>query len=189
MPVKEWPRIKTDLAQVMGEIENANPDRKLVLLSGLAEGADRLAAFVALGCGWALNAILAFHRTRFEQDFPEPASLGELRALLAAASEVAEPGKAAHVGKPTEDGYDAVGRRLLDRSDVLIAIWDGQGSQGRGGTVEVIEAARAKGTPVTWIHACKPQPPQVLPPCSRSTSGRSRQGLASQYISRRKGDA
>ena len=158
----------------MGEIEAANPARKLVLLSGLAEGADRLAAFVALGRGWALNAVLAFHRTRFEEDFPDPASVGEFRALLAAAADVAEPGRSAHVGKPGEDGYDAVARRLLDRSDVLIAIWDGQGSQGRGGTVEVIEAARENGTAVTWIHARKPQPPQMLPPHGRSARGRIR---------------
>lgn len=164
LPETAWGRIRADLAQVMAEIEAENPGRRPVLLSGLAEGADRLAAFVALGRGWWLHAILAFHRTRFEQDFPLHAAVGEFRALLAAATELTEPGRKAHIGKPPEDGYAAAGRRLLARSDVLIAVWDGEGSRGKGGTVEVIEQARQNGTPVIWVHALKPHPPRRMPP-------------------------
>jgi hypothetical protein len=164
LPERVWGRIKADLAEVMAGIEGDNPGRRPVLLSGLAEGADRLAAFVALGRGWALHAILAFHRTRFEQDFAEPAAVGEFRALLAAASELTEPGRTAHIGRPPEDGYGAVGRKLIARSDVLIAVWDGEGSRGRGGTTEVIEQVRLKGTPAIWIHALKPYPPRRMPP-------------------------
>jgi hypothetical protein len=164
LPEAEWNRVRTDLAQVMAEIEGDDPGRRPVLLSGLAEGADRLAAFVALGRGWALRAILAFDRTRFEQDFPEPAALGEFRALLAAAAEVTEPPGAAHAGAPPEAGYEAVSRQLVALSDVLIAVWDGKPSRGRGGTVEVIEEARRKGTPVIWIQAQKPDPPRRMPP-------------------------
>src|SRR4029078_10466166 len=84
MPESQWARIKRDLAAVMAKVEATHPDHRLVLLSGIAEGADRLAAFAALGRGWSLHSILAFHRTRFEQDFPEPFAIGEFRALLAA---------------------------------------------------------------------------------------------------------
>jgi len=180
MPERNWARIKRDLAKVMAEIEAGRRGRRTLLLSGLAEGADRLAAGVALGLGWPLRAILAFHRTRFEDDFPEPFAIGEFRALLAASDVVEEPKKGAHVRKPPEDGYDAVGRRLLDLSNVLIAVWDGEGSRGKGGTVDVIEQARARGIPVVWVHARKALAPRWLPASSdaggkkRSNAHRSR---------------
>jgi hypothetical protein len=162
MPQGQWDRIKDDLAAVMDEIEATHCARRVVLLSGLAEGADRLAAFAALGRGWRLRAILAFHRSRFEEDFPAPFAIGEFRALLQASDEVEEPRKGAHHGRPPEEGYHAVGQSLLALSDVLIAIWDGEGSRGKGGTVEVIEAARERGIPVVWVHASKAQDPKWL---------------------------
>jgi hypothetical protein len=164
MPAKQWERIKGDLARTMGRIEAAHPRRRCVLLSGLAEGADRLAAFVALGRGWALDAVLAFHRSRFEEDFPAPFAVGEFRALLAASKAVEEPARRAHLGKPAEEGYHAVGQRLLERSHILLAVWDGEGSRGKGGTVDVMEEARARGIPVVWLHASKPQRPRWLSP-------------------------
>ena len=161
MPESQWDRIKRDLATVMAEVEAIHVNRRFVLLSGIAEGADRLAAFAALGRGWSLRSILAFHRTRFEADFPEPFAIGEFRALLAASEAVEEPRKGAQVRRP-EDGYDAVARKLIASSDVLIAVWDGEGSRGKGGTVDVIEQAHAKGIPVIWVHARKTQPPRRL---------------------------
>jgi hypothetical protein len=177
MPATQWDRIKQDLAGVMAEIEASHPGRRLILLSGLAEGADRLSAFVALGRGWALRSILAFHRTRFEHDFPQPFAIGEFRALLAASEGVVEPKKSAQFDRP-EDGYDAVGRRIVVESDILIAVWDGAASQGKGGTVEVMAQARACGTPVVWVHARKAQAPRTLQAAKASSARRSRAPVA-----------
>jgi hypothetical protein len=162
MSEQQWDRVKSDLAKVMQKIEVTYPVRRFVLLSGLAEGADRLAAFVAIGRGWRLRAILAFHRARFQEDFPGPFAVGEFRALLKASDKVEEPKKGAHLREPPEARYHAVGQRLLELSDVLIAIWDGKGSRGRGGTVEVLQEARRRGIPVIWLHANKPQRPRWL---------------------------
>src|SRR5262249_9187518 len=136
IPTHAIERIKRQLAEVLTDIETSNPGRQPMLLSGLAEGADRLAAFVALGRGWPLRAILPFHRSRFEEDFPDPYAIGEFRAMLEASSTLEEPGRIAHLGKPAERGYVAVGERLLALSDMLIAVWDGKASRGKGGTVE-----------------------------------------------------
>lgn len=162
MPERHWHRIKKDLAKVMAEIEAGHPDREPVLLSGLAEGADRLAAFVALGRGWKLQTILAFHRTRFEQDFPTAFAIGEFRAALGASTKVEEPKRRADRGTSPEDGYYAVGQRLLALIDILIAVWDGEGARGRGSTVEVIEEARRRGILVIWVHANRSLQPMQL---------------------------
>jgi hypothetical protein len=146
----------------MAGIEAAYPGRQITLLSGVAEGADRLAAFVALGRGWKLQSILAFRRARFEDDFPTAFAVGEFRALLEASDRVLEPKGDARLSKPAEEAYHAVGQRLLEQSDVLIAIWDGQRSRGKGGTVDVLEEALDRGIPVIWVHARKAQPVQHL---------------------------
>jgi hypothetical protein len=171
MPERHWDRIRQDLAGAMADIEAAYPGRQITLLSGVAEGADRLAAFVALGRGWKLQSILAFHRARFEADFPAAFAVGEFRALLKASDRVSEPKHDAHRRKPAEEAYHAVGQRLLERSDVLIAVWDGQRSRGRGGTVDVLEEALDKGIPVIWVHARKAQPVQHLQPRDTTSSG------------------
>lgn len=170
MPERHWPRVRRQLANVMQDIEARHSGVRTVLLSGLAEGADRLAAFVALGRGWSLGAVLAFHRTRFEQDFPEPASIGEFRALLGAASKLHEPSRRAHLGRSATDGYHRVGQYLLSQSDILIAVWDGGASRGRGGAAEVMGAARRRGIPVVWIHATKKQSPRWLDACEPAES-------------------
>jgi hypothetical protein len=137
-----------------------------MLVPGLAEGADRLAAFVALGRGWKLHAVLAFHRKRFEEDFCGPHSVGEFRALLRSAYQITEPGPRWHLERSPEEGYDAMGAAMLNVSQELIAVWNGQGSRGKGGTVEVIEAAQDRGIPVVWVHATKSVPPKALTPSS-----------------------
>jgi hypothetical protein len=167
MPESEWPRIRTALAAVMTEIARGHPRGRCRLISGLAEGADRLAAFVALGLGWSVDAILAFHRSRFEEDFPQASAVGEFRALLAAAATVTEPARRWHMGRPPEDGYDAMGATMLERCQILIAIWDGRGSRGKGGTIEVIDAARRRGVAVHWIHATQARRPRKLAPRRR----------------------
>jgi hypothetical protein len=163
MPELQWRRIKRNLSRTMAKIEAENPNRRPVLVTGLAEGADRHAAFVALGRGWSLHAILAFHRSRFEEDFPDPYAIGEFRALLKASDILEEPNERWHIRKAPEKGYVAVGQRLLRLSDVLIAIWDGRPSRGKGGTVDVIKRARAKRIPVFWVHATEAKSPRLLP--------------------------
>jgi hypothetical protein len=169
MPAAARGRVERQLSQVMAEIEASNPGRRPTLFSGLAEGADRLAAFVALGRGWSLGTVLPFYRSRFEEDFPEPHAIGEFRALLAASSQVEEPDKRAHIGKAPEAGYIRVGQRLLALSDLLIAVWDGEASQGRGGTVELARQAQQREIPVIWVHAKKAQEPQWLSPANWSS--------------------
>jgi hypothetical protein len=45
---------------------------------------------------------------------------------------------------------------VVDSSDVVIAIWDGEPGNGRGGTAEIYDYARRRGVPVVWINALSP---------------------------------
>jgi hypothetical protein len=122
----------------------------LRMISPLAEGADRLAAAAALELGYRLEAPLPFSPAEYERDFPE--AVPEFRALLAAA----EPRVLALDGGRGDvetRSYEAVGRLVVRNCDLLIAIWDGGKSGGRGGTAEIVHYAGRHGLPIWWIPA------------------------------------
>ena len=121
-----------------------------IAVSALAEGADRLFARAALAHGFELRALLPFASTDYETTFGDTSTTGHYRELLALASDVIEmPGTLA------EDtaGYEAVGRRLVDECDVLVAVWDGKPAAGRGGTPEIIAYALSKARKTIWVNA------------------------------------
>lgn len=131
----------------------------LVVVSPLAEGADRLVAHEAIANGFPLYCPLPFDRDVFERDFATPASRAEYRDLLARAAAVEElPGSYATPAS-REAAYEAVGRIVVDQSDLLIAIWDGAAARGGGGTAHVVHDALERQLPVIWITA---QPPHTI---------------------------
>jgi hypothetical protein len=145
----------------MAEFERDHAGRSFTLISGLAEGADRLAAEVALARGWTLIAMLPFSRSRYLLDFPEAAAQQAFDALLAQAAAIHEAPEADAYTDGAQP-YAELGARLLAEADALLVIWDGEAAQGRGGTVEVMDGARAKGIPVVWLHARQDVAPKHL---------------------------
>ena len=119
------------------------------LWSGLAEGADRLAAHGVLRIGGCLVAVLPFEPSEYESDFATTASIEEFRRLLACADRVIVTGAGDDGSR--ESAYERVGEALVDRCDTLLAVWDGRAAVGRGGTADVVQAARARGRTVIVI--------------------------------------
>jgi SMODS and SLOG-associating 2TM effector domain 1 len=122
----------------------------LTVVSSLAEGADRLVAREMLGReGVRLEVPLPLPRERYRRDFRTPESQREFDELMRRASLVVEP----ELATDPEDGYLQVGRYVVDRSDVLLALWDGLPARGEGGTAEIVEYAQEQEKPVLWIRA------------------------------------
>lgn len=119
------------------------------VVSSLAEGADRLVAERGLARpGWSLEVVLPLDPDDYERDFAAGSSVATFRSLLAAADAVERVPP-----QPTrEDAYWAAGLAVLDRSDVLVAVWDGRPARGRGGTGEVVARARSEGRPLAWVQ-------------------------------------
>jgi len=129
----------------------------LVVVSALAEGADRLVAQEVLADFDArLEVALPMAAGAYAEDFKTEASKQEFRCLLAQASDTWQvPGEL-----DREAAYERAGRYMVDRCDVIIAVWDGEKSQGRGGTAEIVGYAQEHGTPIAWVHT-KGGPPAV----------------------------
>lgn len=90
----------------------------------------------------------------YSQDFGFEESKAEFRQLLERAAEVIEL-----PATPTRnEAYEQVGLYVLDNCDVLMAVYDGQPSQGRGGTAEIVERALQRGMPVLHVKAGNRRP-------------------------------
>ena len=150
-------KIRTCLEFVRRELTQSGASRTdLIIVSPLAEGADRVVAEEGLLLGYALHALLPFPREQYLQDFPTAESRRAFERLLAAATGVVELAGRRRQAPVETDAYVAVGRRLVAESDLLLAVWDGQEASGAGGTGQVVLDAVHQHLLTIWIRARPP---------------------------------
>ncbi len=140
-------------AQHQGRFADAPP--RFCLVSGLAAGADQIAAAAALEAGYALAAVLPFERGAFAATMAD-GDRAAMAALLARAETVWEA--PAGCG---ENGYVLAGDVTVAGSDLLIAVWDGEPERGPGGTASVVAEAVRRGVPVVHVPS-DGGPPELL---------------------------
>jgi hypothetical protein len=131
----------------------------LSIVSAVAEGADRLGAMAALKKNFVLDVPLPFARDIYAEDFPAGAQRTEFYGLLDQARSVLElPGER----KAENRAYEAAGLTVLGQSDIVLVIWDGGPSAGRGGTTEMIQTAIRIGLPIVHVDANGKKPPKMI---------------------------
>ncbi len=148
-------RIRETIATVEGALAQSGASglypagrKPLRLVSALAEGADRLAASVALEARVQLEVVLPFVASEYRKDFADEASREEFDRLLGqAATVMVLDGNA----DDRTRAYEAAGLVLLSNCDLLVAVWDGGPGRGRGGTREVIGEAARRWIPIVVI--------------------------------------
>jgi len=116
----------------------------LVAVSSLAAGADQIVASAALAAGGALMLIVpcVHYRSTLSGD-----DLKRYDRLSAVAIDV----ELLPFDQPSEEAFMAAGKRVVDVSEHVLAIWDGLPAAGYGGTADVVEYARGLGREVTVI--------------------------------------
>ena len=121
---------------------------RLLFVSPLADGADQIAAEIALELGFELHAILPFERDRYREDMSDGDERATFDKLMEQASCILElPGQRGHL----LESYVMAGRATVAHSDVLVAVWDGLPPRGRGGTGEVVRLAHDRATPTIHV--------------------------------------
>lgn len=150
----EEDRIRPFLDEFLVSHAHKHPDLPIRLLSGLAEGADRIVARVFIevrarliseghtsASEWQLIATLPFAEEAYRNDFPETGA--EFSELLDAADDVVtitrQPlGDLQSNPVKRDDGYEAQGHYMLRHAHLIIALWDGVDAGLRGGTSHVV---------------------------------------------------
>jgi hypothetical protein len=184
--------IKAAALQARGDharcFEKGSP-AELILVSALAEGADRIAADAGLDLGYVLQSPLPFARAAYREDFkhkppagkendPEAlalaaeetkASCDEFDRLCGRAASVLElpgqhrlPADSEEVGQLRENrAYEAAGLTVLSHSDIVLVVWDRELSRGRGGTAYLIAEAVRVGLPIVLVDANGRDPVEI----------------------------
>ena len=138
------------------------PDEPLIsVISCFASGTDLLGAQAARDCGLELDAVLPFS---LEDGHLECQADGEEKnydklTTAARSMRILGQARASHDLVSRQRAFDLAGRIMLAQSDILIAVWDGGLSAGRGGTRDCIDQALRLGIPV--IHILSTDPTQV----------------------------
>jgi hypothetical protein len=155
----DLPELRKQLRTVFDHFRSVYPNASFELLSPLAEGADRVAAEVALASGIKLGVPMPMVQADYERDFITAESLGEFRRLLATANsqwqisdDRPNQSSLSDSNRRTQ-GYAAVGDFIARKSHVLILLWDGRDNEKVGGTAWVkkrrehwLRVAEQKGT-------------------------------------------
>jgi hypothetical protein len=107
----------------------------LVAVTSLAVGADQLLARLVLDRGGTIHAVIPF--AGIERSFA-PEDVAAYRKLIRQATvEVLDtPGT-------DEDSYLAAGQRVVELSDLVVAVWNGRPAKGKGGTADIVDYARS----------------------------------------------
>jgi hypothetical protein len=138
------------LAGAFAEIDARDVSRPRLLVSGMAEGTDLLAARHR-PASWSLEAVLplpvdAWRAFVAEQEGVTAADIEGFDAQLAQASTLVLP------SIDDAPDFDGLARHIAETCHKLIAVWDGTAGQ-PGGTGTVVSLARARGVPVHVIGA------------------------------------
>lgn len=134
-----------------------------VAVSPLAKGADRIFAETILRRpGSRLEVITPFPLDDYRKDFVEPDDRAGFESLLARAESLEELPFVRAGDDTRHAGYRAVGERVVERCEILVAYWDGRPAAGTGGTAEIVAHALAIGRPLVWIDASVPRGDAVV---------------------------
>jgi len=126
---------------VRGEIDRIleNTALPLIGVTSLAIGADQLFAEAVLRHHGTLHAIVPF--PEYERTFSSGRDLSTYHQLLREAAQVEILAK----HDSDEEAYLAAGRAVVEKADLLVAVWDREPAAGLGGTADVVLYAEQVG--------------------------------------------
>jgi hypothetical protein len=153
------------VSEILTDTAARYPNSPIVVVSPLAEGADRLVARVGLAIGARLVVPLPLPRAIYEHDFETPESRAEFDAMLTAAESQFElplvKGNTlsgiSEQGDQRDRQYAQVGAFVARHSQVFLALWDGvnDADDKHGGTAEIVQF-RLDGAPGRYEPAASP---------------------------------
>ena len=148
---EDLPTLSEEIKSIFLELKKQYPSTPLILLSALADGADRLAAWVALSkeVNACLLVPLPMEQAIYAAGF-RPDSLIEFHDMLKQAKGHLElplvegntRESISHQGPERDLQYESVGKYIVQKSQILIALWDGVENNLVGGTAAVVRFQR-----------------------------------------------
>lgn len=130
-PGVSWVWVRAELESTIG-----NLGEPIIGLTCLAAGADQIFAEVILQLRGSLEAVVPFDT--YPETFASEQDRTRFVRLLGQAVRRVD----LHLCGSVEENYLAAGRFIVDRSQLLIAVWDREPAKGLGGTADIVRYAR-----------------------------------------------
>ncbi|MTV48843.1 hypothetical protein GJ688_07590 [Heliobacillus mobilis] len=132
--------LEEQVRKIFNDLRSSYPHTPVVLLSPLAEGADRLVAQVALDCGCRLIVPLLEEGEANVTETDTESSRAEYLELVKKADRVVSIPLSVREGEPNSDAlrYARIGAYIVRHSHILIALWDGVDNGRIGGSAHVV---------------------------------------------------
>lgn len=134
----DWSWTQSALSRELDTFKNP-----VIAVSSLAIGADQLFASLVEKRGGQIYAVIPFKG--YERTF-SPQNIQEYNRLLGKAHLV----ETLLTEGTDQDKYLAAGKRVVELSELIIAVWDGRPAVGKGGTADIVDYALSKH--VSLIH-------------------------------------
>jgi hypothetical protein len=134
------PLVTAEIRKVLSEHEGL-----LVGVSCLARGADQVFARVVLELGGQLDVVIP--AADYRERKVKPDNREEFEELIGQAANV----RVLPFETSNREAYVAANEAVFSSVDTLVAVWDGAPPDGKGGTADTVEVARARGIPVTVV--------------------------------------
>jgi len=160
----EIPLLRTKIKEIFDFFKKNYPHTPLLLISPLAEGADRLVAQVASEENIRFIAPFPLPESEYRRDFKPKECEEEFDELLAKATDhfelpVLNTGIEEKNSQARHIQYALVGAYVARHSHILIALWDGKEQDSIGGTHQVLQyrlTGNMKGLPEKYLPSSNP---------------------------------
>jgi len=141
--------LRQEVRAIFSGMRRRMPNTPLILLTGLAEGADQLVAEVALEQNVLLAAAIPMPVDIYKEQMTVEAqqkldgllALSVLQIILPLEGQTVQELRTSEAARA--ECYEALARFLSRYGQSLIALWDGKSSQKRGGTSSIVHYVRS----------------------------------------------
>ncbi len=157
------PKLETVVRHILSGFLTDYPSTSITVITGLAEGADRLVARTALALGIKLIVPLPMPREEYSKDFVSAGSLEEFNDLLTKSAHFFELPllvgckleELSSPGPKRDQHYAQLGAYIATHAQLLIALWDGEHHNLVGGTSQVVQY-KLEGVPEPYVPEHSP---------------------------------
>jgi hypothetical protein len=115
-------------------------------VTSLAAGADQLFAEIVLELGRPIEVVLPCDN--YHSAFKDPAAARMFEILKRQATDC----YSLPFPNPSEQAFFEAGKRIVEMSDLIIAVWNGKPAAGLGGTADIVNHALKLGKKVFHIN-------------------------------------
>lgn len=152
------PVIKKAIENILFTVGEHDPHAVFSAVSPLAEGADTLFARVALSLNLPLKVMLPFEQDEYIRRFSSERAKSEFEDIIRKLDSKDIKVAGSIRGSEENQLYLDMGKKLIDETDFLVAVWNEKPGRGKGGTADVLSYAIDKGINILLINPEELQP-------------------------------